>query len=140
MFDIDGFKDVNDRWGHAAGDRVLVSVATRARAAVRASDTVGRVGGDEFLAILPESSLEGALAVAEKLREVLAQPHQLGNAQAWVAASIGVGLYPQHGTDAQTLQRAADDALYVAKRAGKNRVEVAAGAPETREAAASVSA
>ncbi len=68
LFDLDGFKDVNDTWGHSAGDRMLAMVADRARKCVRASDTLGRQGGDEFLAILPETGAEGALAVAEKLR------------------------------------------------------------------------
>ena len=80
MFDLDGFKAVNDTWGHAAGDRVLVQVGERVRRCVRASDTVGRLGGDEFLAILPQTSLEGAIGVAEKLREALAEPYPLDGA------------------------------------------------------------
>jgi diguanylate cyclase (GGDEF)-like protein len=126
MFDLDGFKEVNDRWGHAAGDRVLAQVGARARQGVRASDTVGRLGGDEFMAILPEASLSGALAVAEKLLESLALPYVLDRAEARVSASIGVSVFPEDGAEGDSLQRAADAALYAAKRDGKNRVRTAA--------------
>lgn len=124
-FDLDGFKAVNDTWGHAAGDRALRIVAERAQQAMRASDTVGRMGGDEFLALLPETALVGALHVAEKLRGLLSQPYPLGVAEATMSASIGVALFPAHGSDAEALHRAADEALYEAKREGKNRVCVA---------------
>jgi diguanylate cyclase (GGDEF)-like protein len=122
MFDLDGFKTVNDTWGHAAGDAVLTMVARRSRQSVRASDTVGRMGGDEFLAILPEATREGALQVAEKLREALGQPYLLGGPVAHMGVSVGVSHFGEHGTDADTLQRAADAALYEAKRRGKNRI------------------
>jgi diguanylate cyclase (GGDEF)-like protein len=125
LFDLDGFKAVNDTWGHAAGDRVLAIVGERARKCVRSSDTVGRQGGDEFLAILPETGLDGALGVAEKLRDAMRAPYPLGNAEAHLSASVGVSLFPDHGADPEALQRAADAALYRAKREGKNRVVVA---------------
>jgi diguanylate cyclase (GGDEF)-like protein len=83
-------------------------VGERSRASVRASDVVGRLGGDEFLAILPETSREGALQVAEKLREALSAPYPIGKQVARVGASIGVSFFGEHGTDAQALQRAAD--------------------------------
>jgi len=130
MFDLDGFKQVNDSWGHAAGDRVLAMVGERARAAVRASDTVGRLGGDEFMAILPEASHEGAMQVAEKLREALSKPYPLAEGEARMGASGGVSFYGEHGDNAELLQRAADDALYEAKRRGKNRVLEARGAAQ----------
>jgi diguanylate cyclase (GGDEF)-like protein len=136
LFDLDGFKSVNDTWGHAAGDRVLALVAERARKCVRASDTVGRLGGDEFLAILPETSLDGAIGVATKLREALAEPYALDNATARLSASIGISLYPDHGLAPQQLQRAADAALYRAKREGRNRAVVAETPhAETKDAA-----
>ena len=137
FFDLDGFKTVNDTWGHAAGDRVLALVGKRVRKCVRASDTVGRLGGDEFLAILPETTLEGAMGVAEKLRKSLREPYPIGKAKAKLSASVGVSLFPEHGDDSEALQRAADAALYRAKREGKDRTVVATGAahsvePETR--------
>jgi diguanylate cyclase (GGDEF)-like protein len=131
LFDLDGFKAVNDAWGHAAGDAVLAIVAARARGCVRASDTVGRLGGDEFLAILPGASLEGALAVAEKVRLALSQPYELAECDALLSVSIGVSFFPRHGNDGDALQRVADAALYEAKRAGKNRIRVAGAAEGT---------
>jgi diguanylate cyclase (GGDEF)-like protein len=117
---------VNDTWGHAAGDRLLGLVAERARKCMRASDTVGRLGGDEFLGLLPQTDEPGALGVAEKLRDVLGAPYPIDGATAQVGVSVGVALFPDHGHDAETLQRAADTALYAAKRAGKGRVMMAA--------------
>lgn len=135
LFDLDGFKRVNDTWGHSAGDRVLTIVGERARKCVRASDTVGRQGGDEFLAILPETGLEGAPGVAEKLREALREPYPLGEVEARLSASVGVALYPDHGSDPESLLRAADAALYRAKREGKDRIAVATGATRPGDAA-----
>jgi diguanylate cyclase (GGDEF)-like protein len=131
MYDLDGFKSVNDTWGHAAGDRVLAEVGARSRQSVRASDTVGRLGGDEFMAILPETSLAGALAVADKLLEALAVPYAVGKDEARLSASVGVSVFPEDGADGERLQQAADAALYAAKREGKNRIRTAAqAAPE----------
>ncbi|HEX4781608.1 MAG TPA: GGDEF domain-containing protein [Usitatibacter sp.] len=132
LFDLDGFKEVNDTWGHAAGDKVLSLVGERARKCVRASDTVGRLGGDEFLAILPETAEPGAVGVADKLREALREPYLLEGATARLSASVGVSLHPTHGEDAESLQRAADAALYTAKRDGKDKTRVA---PAPRESA-----
>lgn len=141
LFDLDGFKNVNDTWGHAAGDRVLTMVAERARKCMRASDTLGRQGGDEFLAILPETAVEGAVAVAEKLRAALSEPYDLDNTAARVGVSLGVSLFPGSGQSPDALLRAADAALYDAKREGKDRVRVAPSgtggraAPEVQRAA-----
>jgi len=126
MFDLDGFKAVNDTWGHAAGDELLAMVGMRTRECVRSADTVGRLGGDEFLAILPEASHEGALLVAEKLREAISRPYALRGASATIGASVGISYLGEHGNEAEALQRAADNALYEAKRRGKNRVLEAA--------------
>lgn len=128
MYDLDGFKSVNDTWGHAAGDRVLAEVGARSRQSMRASDTVGRLGGDEFMAILPETSLAGALAVADKLLEALAQPYPVSKDEARLSASVGVSVFPEDGADGERLQQAADAALYAAKREGKNRIRAAAQA------------
>jgi diguanylate cyclase (GGDEF)-like protein len=126
MLDLDGFKEVNDTWGHGAGDKVLAMVADRARRSMRAADTVGRLGGDEFLAILPEATHEGALQVAEKLRASLSEPYPISDGNAILGASVGVSYFGEHGTDAEALLRRADEALYEAKRRGKDRVLEAA--------------
>jgi diguanylate cyclase (GGDEF)-like protein len=130
-FDLDGFKGVNDALGHAAGDVVLQVVARRARECMRASDTVGRLGGDEFLAILPEASLEGALNVAEKLRASLAEDYPTIPRGLRLSASIGVSLYPENGDDPEAVLRAADAALYDAKHQGRNRVGIASAKART---------
>ncbi len=130
LFDLDGFKEVNDTWGHAAGDSVLALVAERARAGMRASDTMGRLGGDEFMAILPQTALEGAVAVAEKLRQSLSEPYALPQAIARVGVSLGVAMFPDHGDEPDALLTAADSALYEAKRQGKGRVVAARDVPQ----------
>ena len=126
MFDLDGFKSVNDTWGHAAGDELLAMVGMRAHECVRSADTVGRLGGDEFLAILPEATHDGARLVAEKLRESISKPYPLRSQTATIGVSVGISYFGEHGNEADALQRAADNALYEAKRRGKNRVLEAA--------------
>jgi diguanylate cyclase (GGDEF)-like protein len=133
LLDLDGFKDVNDTWGHAAGDRVLSMAAERARRALRASDTVGRLGGDEFLALLPQTGEEGALDAAEKLRSAISGAYLLEGVEARVGVSVGIAIFGVHADDTEALQRAADAALYDAKREGKNRARVAS--PIARAAA-----
>lgn len=116
--DIDGFKATNDTLGHGAGDRLLQEVAQRLRAALRMSDTVARMGGDEFSVLLPTAnSIDGAAAVARKLIDTLKTPMALEQKQLTVSASFGVAIYPEHGTDATALTRHADAAMYAAKRA-----------------------
>ena len=120
--DLDGFKAINDAYGHAAGDELLRQVGARFVACVRASDTVARVGGDEFAVLLDTAaSREGANEVAEKLIHALHAPLDVGGAQAPIACSIGIALYPAHGADAPALLQAADAAMYRAKSAGKGR-------------------
>jgi diguanylate cyclase (GGDEF)-like protein len=124
MVDVDRFKLVNDAYGHEAGDRVLVEVAERIRRSLRTDlDTVGRFGGEEFVVILPETSREGAVVVAEKVRGVVAAtPIPDGLA---VTVSVGVSCRPDDGTSPEDLLRAADSALYRAKNSGRDRVVVA---------------
>jgi diguanylate cyclase (GGDEF)-like protein len=131
LFDLDGFKAVNDAHGHAAGDALLVAVAQRATACVRASDTVGRLGGDEFLVLLPDTDREGAESVAGKILEAMARPFDIGAARVGVSASIGGAFLPGSARGAGALVRAADGALYESKRRGRNTYTVAreAGAP-----------
>ncbi len=121
LLDLDGFKAVNDSLGHAAGDALLAQVGARARECMRASDTVGRLGGDEFLAILPATGAEGARAVAAKLLEALSRPYALGGEIAAIGVSIGGAFHPADGLTPDALTHAADVALYRAKREGRNR-------------------
>jgi diguanylate cyclase (GGDEF)-like protein len=121
LFDLDGFKGVNDSLGHAAGDALLAAVARRARDCVRVSDTVGRLGGDEFLLILPDTDPEGARQVAGKILHAMAEPFELGAGQVRISASIGGSFLPGPASDQESLVHAADVALYRAKREGRNR-------------------
>ena len=120
LFDLDGFKAVNDSLGHAAGDALLAQVGLRARDCMRASDTVGRLGGDEFLAILPATGADGARAVAAKLLESIAQPYALSRGTAVIGVSVGGAFHPANGITPDELTHAADMALYRAKADGRN--------------------
>ena len=122
--DIDHFKLVNDTRGHAAGDELLKIVATRLSETVRASDTVARLAGDEFTVILEgPASLAEAQAVAAKLVEAVRAPMRIGGIPVAVSASIGVAMLEPGEHDATPLLRRADEALYEAKRRGRNRYE-----------------
>jgi diguanylate cyclase (GGDEF)-like protein len=131
MIDIDHFKRVNDTYGHEAGDRVLKAAAQLMQAAIRGSDYSCRYGGEEFLLVLPDAALEGARLRAEAIRMKVQDLEVtcFEGKQVKVTISIGVALFPDHGTNADLLVRAADEALYEAKRAGRNRVVVAGVAP-----------
>ena len=119
IIDLDRFKDVNDTLGHQYGDELLQVVAARIQGVLRASDTVARMGGDEFAIILPAVRDEqGATHIAELLVRTLEQPLSLGGQWVSIGASVGVALCPQHGDDAKTLLRHADVAMYAAKRLG----------------------
>lgn len=124
--DLDGFKDINDTLGHEAGDRVLVEVARRLRSCVRAGDTVARLGGDEFVVILSGLADESECHVAlTRLLAAIAAPYAAnGTEHSGISASIGVTVFPNDDTDADTLVRHADHAMYVAKQAGKNRYQM----------------
>lgn len=124
--DVDNFKAINDTHGHAAGDRFLVQLASRIKSCVRAYDTVTRVGGDEFLILAstmpPEDGVEG---LAQRILEAARKPCRLGDVSISPTLSIGIAVYPQHGSTKETLMLAADRALYASKRAGRNRCSVA---------------
>lgn len=124
--DLDHFKPVNDSLGHHFGDQLLSVAARRMQDIMRESDTLARIGGDEFAVILPSIVQDQeALVVAEKLRQVLDEPIELDDGQRIrVSLSIGVAFYPDHGTDETQLTKNADAALYRAKAQGRNRVEV----------------
>jgi diguanylate cyclase (GGDEF)-like protein len=141
IIDLDHFKDVNDRLGHLVGDAALVCVGDNLKRVLRQNDVVGRFGGEEFVALLPRIDVRTALLIAERVRaciravaqsefcptdisaEVLPRP---------LSASIGVATFPDHGSEIDDLLRAADAALYVAKRAGRDRVALAGGEPDQR--------
>ncbi len=121
--DLDGFKEVNDRHGHAAGDAVLVEIAARLKRSTRPGDTVARLGGDEFVVVSGDFSEPWAIELAERLRAAVQDPVQIGGSQVTVRCSIGIGL-GVGGTPAELLHRA-DAALYDAKRAGRNAWKLA---------------
>jgi diguanylate cyclase (GGDEF)-like protein len=128
LLDIDHFKAVNDRHGHQLGDEVLVEMTRRITAIVRDIDTFARYGGEEFVLILPETNLVGGIAVAEKLRgAVSSAPFAARSAGGGVhlTVSVGIACYPEHATTTAELLRAADTAMYEAKRRGRNRVMTA---------------
>ena len=120
--DLDGFKDVNDRYGHAAGDAVLIALADRLRESVRTLDFVARIGGDEFVILLPAISPAEATAIARRIIARVEAPFDVGlQAPVHVGISIGSATTPQDGVTADELLRAADRAMYEAKRCGKGR-------------------
>lgn len=125
MIDIDDFKQCNDTYGHQAGDEVLKQVSRLLRSNIRTVDIAARYGGEEFALILPETDLSQALMVSEKIRELI---HNLsivcGEQTLAVTISLGLATFPYHSSDRDSLIRSADAALYVSKRAGKNRVSV----------------
>lgn len=115
--DVDDFKQINDSFGHASGDLLLREFATRLAGTVRASDTVARLAGDEFVVLMEDVSDEtDVLAVIAKIREALAPAITLENAEARITASVGIALYPDHGNDIEQLLRHADQAMYRAKQ------------------------
>lgn len=127
LCDIDHFKQVNDTYGHAVGDEVLIALAGRLHSAVRPTDVVARFGGEEFAVLLSETAVEDAEAVAERLRQVVsADPVGLRSGGALpVTVSVGVAGCPEHAQEAEEALNAADHALYTAKERGRDRVEVA---------------
>jgi diguanylate cyclase (GGDEF)-like protein len=121
FIDLDGFKQVNDTAGHDAGDQVLRTVASRLRGVLRSSDMVGRVGGDEFVAVVESfDGVADVLKVGRKLVRAAAEPIPVGEAVHQVGASVGIALFPDDGADAAALMKAADEAMYGIKRSGKN--------------------
>ena len=122
FLDLDGFKAVNDQHGHDVGDELLIILSQRMKLALREGDTLSRIGGDEFVALLVDlESPPDYLPVLDRLLQAAADLVVVGPAVLHVSASLGVALYPQHGLDADALLRCADHAMYQAKQAGKNR-------------------
>ena len=140
--DLDDFKDVNDRLGHAAGDRLLAAVAARLRGVLRGSDILARQGGDEFLVLIADLAEDAAPAaenVAVKLLEALREPFVVAGTEVRTTASIGLSLYPADASDTEALMRHADAAMYQAKAAGGGRLSFhqPSGALQSRRASVS---
>jgi diguanylate cyclase (GGDEF)-like protein/PAS domain S-box-containing protein len=122
FMDLDGFKDINDTHGHNVGDQLLVALSQRMKEALREGDTLARIGGDEFIAVMIDlERVADSESVLLRLLEAAAATVAVGDTVIQVSISIGVTLYPQDGVDADQLMRHADQAMYVAKQAGKNR-------------------
>ena len=123
--DLDGFKPVNDHYGHAAGDRMLVAVAAAMQSALRGHDTVARIGGDEFVLVLSEvGERNDVIRSLDRLIAAIGRPVDIGGSELVISASLGVALYPDDGRDPDTLLQRADQAMYRAKKLGRNRYQL----------------
>jgi diguanylate cyclase (GGDEF)-like protein/PAS domain S-box-containing protein len=120
FLDLDRFKEINDTLGHSIGDTLLIQSSARLQSLLREEDTVARLGGDEFIILLPNIQRSGAVQVAQKLLGVFNTPFQINNNELSISASIGIALYPNDGTDFETLYKNADTAMYRAKQEGRN--------------------
>lgn len=131
FIDLDHFKEVNDTYGHAAGDQILTEATRRFQACLREDDTLARLGGDEFIALLSELEDHAhASRIASRLIEANSRPYQVGDARIQLGTSIGISLYPFDGQTGPVLIEAADQAMYQAKRAGRNQLRLAGYAEE----------
>jgi diguanylate cyclase (GGDEF)-like protein len=124
LLDLDHFKQINDQRGHAVGDQVLANVGAVLRSVLRTRDFAARNGGEEFAVLLPDTELPAAIEIAERVRAAIAEI-SLPGTDVSVTTSIGVGGFPDHASTLDRLERLADAALYLAKRHGRNRVELA---------------
>jgi diguanylate cyclase (GGDEF)-like protein len=132
FIDLDKFKPVNDKFGHAYGDLLLKEVGKRLQSCMRESDTACRLGGDEFVALLPDvGGREAAMAVSAKIADRLAQPYKVAGQICDISASIGVAVYPEDGVDSRVLMKHADLAMYDAKSSGAESVKPASSARST---------
>ncbi|MDO9106013.1 MAG: EAL domain-containing protein [Methylovulum sp.] len=120
FLDLDHFKDINDTLGHSIGDALLIELARRLRLTLREEDTVTRLGGDEFILLLPGVGADDAAKVAQKMLDVIAQPYQINQYDMTLTASIGIAIYPNDGEDLETLSKNADAAMYRAKQEGRH--------------------
>ena len=122
MLDLDRFKDINDTLGHSLGDQLLRSVGNRLKNLLRGRDTVSRIGGDEFVILLPNIARdEDTIVVAEKIMKAFKRPFMLDKGEYCITTSIGIVIYPKHGEDVETLIKNADAAMYRAKEEGRDQ-------------------
>jgi diguanylate cyclase (GGDEF)-like protein len=137
FIDLDGFKSINDRLGHHAGDALLRDMAARMRHVFRDYDTIARLGGDEFAILLTDIDKHSDVnQIAARLCEALSEPAEFDDQELFVTASVGVSIYPEVAESVSELLRCADEAMYDSKRAGKNRVSFAPVAQGRAEASA----
>ncbi len=131
--DLDGFKDVNDRYGHEAGDKLLMDISRRLQEMLRAGDTLARLGGDEFVVLFNDLAREQeCYQVLDRILNIVSSPVDVGTGHVTVSASIGVTFYPSEDVDGDTLLRHADQAMYTAKQTGKNRYHLYDSAHDRR--------
>jgi diguanylate cyclase (GGDEF)-like protein len=125
FIDLDKFKPINDTYGHAVGDRVLLGVSERISDCLRNSDTAGRIGGDEFVVLLYDvGSQKNAFTIAERIRVALNQPFQVDDKTFYISSSLGIAIFPDHASDEIELTGYADIAMYQAKKSGRNNVQL----------------
>jgi diguanylate cyclase (GGDEF)-like protein/PAS domain S-box-containing protein len=117
--DLNNFKEINDNFGHETGDYFLVEIASRIKSSLRKSDLVARMGGDEFVFILPETDTDGAITLVKRIHSTLKKPLKIEEKEMSVSGSMGISTFPYNGEDFNTLLRKADEAMYRAKKAGK---------------------
>lgn len=136
LVDVDHFKNINDRYGHRAGDRTLRTLALVLNRDMRAVDRVARIGGEEFAVVMPDTRADAAMETAERVRSMAAarKVHAAGGKTITITISVGVATFPQHGDSMEALVEAADQALYRAKAAGRNCVRQAAAVQPTANA------
>jgi len=121
FMDLDGFKAVNDTLGHDAGDAILQEVSRRMRARLRPGDALGRLGGDEFLAVMEGAEPSAVAAVAQGIIDAVSRPYDIQGRRAVITLSMGISMYPEDGETIEALTKRADQAMYLAKTSGKNR-------------------
>ncbi len=125
FIDLDNFKEINDTYGHSTGDVLLKHIGERLVGVLRKSDTVARMGGDEFLLVIPEmKKAEDAYTTAERVLEVMQEPFTCNGNQVTISFSIGISIYPDHGEDVDTLTKRADSAMYLSKEKGGNTYQI----------------
>jgi diguanylate cyclase (GGDEF)-like protein len=130
LLDLDYFKDVNDKLGHGVGDKVLRVVGERLTRLLRASDTIARMGGDEFLLLLQDiSSLENATTIAQKILKSFREPFAIDHHEIMITTSIGIAIFPDDGKDADALLKNADIAMYRAKERGRDNFQCYSSPP-----------